>query len=197
MNQRNNHSDTKKTIFMVAAHLFAKKGFNGVSMREISEKSGVSKPMIYYYFENKEGIYKQLLETGLEHGEQIFKKIFDSDISFREKLKVIMEKRLLLTQKYPDFSRFFLLLTSATSKLPVFEEFDGRIQRQRQMFKRLIEEGIKSGEFGPRVNPQIAIDILGAVMVYYVRKFLDTQNTELPEKTSGEVIDLLFRGLNE
>ena len=59
--------DTRKKIFTVAARLFADKGYNAVSMREISEQSGLSKPTIYYYFGSKEGIYKELVTTGVSH----------------------------------------------------------------------------------------------------------------------------------
>ncbi len=190
-------TDTKNKIFLVAAHLFAEKGYNGVSMREISEQSGVSKPMIYYYFENKEGIYKQLLETGLNHGGEIIKQALNKEISFRDKLKIIMQKRLTLTQIYPDFSRFFLLLNTSSTKLPLTKEFEEKIETHRNLFKKLIQEGIDSGEFGPGVDPSLAIDIIGAVLIHYVRKYLNNDDMKSPEEISDEVIELLFRGLNE
>ena len=40
-----------------AARVFAEHGFSGASLREISERSGVSKPVIYYHFGSKEGLY--------------------------------------------------------------------------------------------------------------------------------------------
>jgi AcrR family transcriptional regulator len=73
-------SDTKTKIFLAAAHLFSQKGYNGVSMREISEKSGVSKPTIYYYFGNKEGIYFELLQTGHEYASKNVRKLIDMEM---------------------------------------------------------------------------------------------------------------------
>ena len=61
---------TRERIFLSAAQLFSAKGYNGVSMRELAEHSGLSKPAIYYYFGNKEGIYSQLIGAGLAHGEE-------------------------------------------------------------------------------------------------------------------------------
>lgn len=40
-----------------AARLFAERGFNRVSMDEIAEASGITKPMLYAYFKSKEGLY--------------------------------------------------------------------------------------------------------------------------------------------
>jgi len=54
---------SKARIFREAVSLFSQKGYNGVSMRELSERTGLSKPTIYYHFGSKEGIYKTLMET--------------------------------------------------------------------------------------------------------------------------------------
>ena len=45
-----------------AARLFAERGFNGVSMDEIAEASGITKPMLYAYFKSKEGLYVACIE---------------------------------------------------------------------------------------------------------------------------------------
>ncbi|MEJ2050834.1 MAG: TetR/AcrR family transcriptional regulator, partial [Calditrichota bacterium] len=82
MNQTGLLSDRKSTrekIFIAAAKLFAERGYNGVSMRELSESTGLSKPTIYYYFGNKEGIYTALVETGLHYGQEVFQKIAEQD----------------------------------------------------------------------------------------------------------------------
>ena len=41
-------------ILQAAVRLFARKGYEATSTREIVEAAGVTKPMIYYYFKNKE-----------------------------------------------------------------------------------------------------------------------------------------------
>ncbi len=47
---------TKKAILRVAARLFATRGFEATSVREIVEAAGVTKPTLYYYFGSKEGL---------------------------------------------------------------------------------------------------------------------------------------------
>lgn len=41
----------------VAGRSFAARGFHAVSMDEIAEQAGISKPMLYHYFGSKEGLY--------------------------------------------------------------------------------------------------------------------------------------------
>ncbi len=51
----------KLGILNAARTLFAKKGFEAVSVREIAKESSQNISMISYYFGSKEGLYKYIL----------------------------------------------------------------------------------------------------------------------------------------
>ena len=57
---------TKERILNVAIDLFAVKGFDAVSLREIAEAAGVRKASLYYYFTTKDEILEQILEYVME-----------------------------------------------------------------------------------------------------------------------------------
>ena len=44
-----------------AAELFAKRGYDAVSVREIVDAVGVSKPVLYYHWKNKEGVARAII----------------------------------------------------------------------------------------------------------------------------------------
>lgn len=48
-------------LLSAAREMFARKGYNGTTVREIVVAVGVTKPVLYYYFRNKEGLYLELL----------------------------------------------------------------------------------------------------------------------------------------
>jgi TetR/AcrR family transcriptional regulator len=48
-----------------AAKLFAERGYDATSVREIVEAAGVAKPTLYYYFRSKEGLAQALLAVPL------------------------------------------------------------------------------------------------------------------------------------
>ena len=54
------------TILSAALGLFAAKGYDATSVREIAEVAKVAKPMIYYYFGSKEGLLARLLEERMK-----------------------------------------------------------------------------------------------------------------------------------
>lgn len=55
-------SKTRRKLFERAAELFAARGYDAVSVREIVEACGVTKPALYYHFESKEGLARALIE---------------------------------------------------------------------------------------------------------------------------------------
>jgi AcrR family transcriptional regulator len=49
--------ERERQMLAVAGAAFASRGFHAVSMDEIAEQAGISKPMLYHYFGSKEGLY--------------------------------------------------------------------------------------------------------------------------------------------
>ena len=50
-------ADTVETILDAAEQVFGTHGFDGTSMRLISEEAGVTQSLLHYHFANKEGLY--------------------------------------------------------------------------------------------------------------------------------------------
>lgn len=59
-------TDVAASLLEAARGLFAERGFNEVSTREIARAAGVNPAMIHYYFGDKEGLYKAMLERVFE-----------------------------------------------------------------------------------------------------------------------------------
>lgn len=57
---------TKDKIFDAAASLFSRKGYNGVSMREIAREVGIKESSIYNHYKNKEEILSSLFDYLVE-----------------------------------------------------------------------------------------------------------------------------------
>jgi AcrR family transcriptional regulator len=51
----------EQQMLAVATEVFAARGFHAAPMDEIAERAGVSKPMVYAYFESKEGLWRSCL----------------------------------------------------------------------------------------------------------------------------------------
>jgi AcrR family transcriptional regulator len=189
--------NTKDIIFATAAQLFAQKGYDGVSMREISEQSGVTKPTIYYYFGSKEGIYEELIETGMQYVISSFERIVDSDASAKGKLVMMTKTFFQLTIDAPEFSKFFMTIVTPFSDNAILEKFYNKLRHQGNAIMTVIEQGIESGEFGVSAKPELATQIIGGVWQHFIWIQLASKKKVLTDQLAEEIIEILFKGLNE
>jgi AcrR family transcriptional regulator len=54
--------DTRAEILDVSAELFAERGYDATSLREIAERLGITKAALYYHFRSKDEILRALVE---------------------------------------------------------------------------------------------------------------------------------------
>jgi AcrR family transcriptional regulator len=59
---RTPRAERKEQMIQAASGLFAEHGFGGVSMDDIAQASGITKPMLYAYFDSKEGLFAACAE---------------------------------------------------------------------------------------------------------------------------------------
>ena len=52
----------KQTILDKSMELFSAKGYEGVSVSELTEAAGITKPTLYYYFGSKEGVFEAVCQ---------------------------------------------------------------------------------------------------------------------------------------
>ncbi len=57
--------DTRQRIIDVAAKLFAERGFDGTSVRDIATEMGIANPSIYHHFKSKADLLTELLTEPL------------------------------------------------------------------------------------------------------------------------------------
>lgn len=57
--------NTRARIQTEAARLFVASGYHGVSMREVAEAVGVTKPALYHHFADKESLFLAMLDGAL------------------------------------------------------------------------------------------------------------------------------------
>ncbi|WEK55539.1 MAG: TetR/AcrR family transcriptional regulator [Candidatus Cohnella colombiensis] len=64
--QEQRSEETKRSILQAAGELFASRGYDGVTMREIAKEAKCSHTTIYIYFKDKEALLQQLALPSIE-----------------------------------------------------------------------------------------------------------------------------------
>ena len=69
--KKNHEPGVRKMLFLAGINLFSEKGYASTSVREIVSVAGVTKPVLYYYFQSKEGLFRAILDWAAEEQEII------------------------------------------------------------------------------------------------------------------------------
>ena len=96
--------NSKQKILNSATKLFANKGFDAVSVREICKDAGVNLCMISYYFGGKKELYKAIIDNLIEKQTQYANTFLDLSIEPKTLAKQEqIDLLLLILDKFVDF----------------------------------------------------------------------------------------------
>lgn len=141
-------SKTRDKILEAAIKLFAEKGFNGTTTKEIAEKAGVNEALIFRYFSTKRDLYGAIIERKIKEDPKIelpletFKGTKDDWLIF----KSLGARMFECVEKDPSFLR--LLHFSALEGHELSDMFlDTYVQHLRTLLSDYIDERISDGAF--------------------------------------------------
>ncbi|MGD9043715.1 MAG: TetR/AcrR family transcriptional regulator [Desulfobacterales bacterium] len=84
--------NARERLLETAISMFADKGYAGTSVREIVEEAGVSKPVLYYYFQSKEGLFLAILEMAENLQTELLARVLESDGNLLERLLLLYRR---------------------------------------------------------------------------------------------------------
>jgi TetR/AcrR family transcriptional regulator len=84
--------NARERLLETAIGLFAEKGYAGTSVREIVERAGVSKPVLYYYFQSKEGLFLAILDMAENLQKQLLSEILESEGNALDRLLILYRR---------------------------------------------------------------------------------------------------------
>lgn len=152
------HEGKKHELIRAGLELFAAKGFDGVSVRDIAKAAGVSEAALYKHFKGKEDLALYLFDAIIKEYSERLLKVQEQTISAVDKLCKIVEITYDLYQIYPAEIRFALL-----SQYHFWDSLHSDI-KPHFIMKTILEEGMASGEI-PTQTVYFWITIYSGVML--------------------------------
>ena len=163
--KRTLESDSRQQILDVALRLFAHKGYAAATVREIVDTVGITAPSLYYYFGNKEGLYMELMQTHCARIDQALESHMHTSSSAKERLKDLVDKIFLHVANDRDFFRLMFTIYYGPSQGAPYCDFISYHAKFHAAIKKIIEEGIASGEFQTGNSGYMAWVIRGVVQL--------------------------------
>lgn len=115
---RSEDNESAGQIARAAARLFARRGFEATSTREIVEEAGVAKPTLYYHFGSKEGLARALLIDPLARLLDRSREIAGEGSEPSLMMERFLEAHFDYCREDPDRARFFFAAAFAPPEGP-------------------------------------------------------------------------------
>jgi len=180
----------RKEIFSASVHLFIEKGFTETTMREIATAAGIGKSTLYDYYQSKDEILTSYYENELRRITERAQKISQKDLSNIDKLSEIMYMHLEYLMENKDY---FWKLSIESQRLSA--ESQEKIQKKRHfyqdMLQTIIEEGIRSGEFGS-INATLAARSIFTLLSIAA---FTSRPTGTPQEMLNDILAIFFEGI--
>lgn len=158
-------SDARERLLSGATELFASKGYAATTVREIVERAGVTKPVLYYYFRSKEGIYLELMREPFGRFDAAVGEAVRACAPARERLFRLCLAVYDIFRGNIDAARVMYSIYYGPPQGAPFIDFDAYHRRFQEAVLRVLREGIRGGEFR-RVDPDDAMwAVIGALNV--------------------------------
>ena len=159
-------------ILSVAEKLFAEKGFDGTSVRDISKIADINVAMISYYFGSKEKLLESLILFRVQDLKIKIENLFNEDLDPFEKIEKFIE---FYIQKI-DSNRYMYKIMHfeiASKKRGMDLEGFHEIKKSNLIsLTKIIEQGQAKNVFKKNINiPLITPTILGTYFHFYTNKY--------------------------
>lgn len=192
------YSEKQLQIMETAENLFAEKGFNGTSVRDIAEKAQVNLAMVSYYFGSKE----KLLEALFDHrGESVKVKletiIERADLTAMQRVHLLIDNYIEKIMSQQCFHRILAreqVLNNAPATADLILQMK---KRNLELIGRLIQDGQKKGEFRKNIDiPLMMTTMIGTAHSLITTKHYYRELNKLQDLSEDEFEKLLRKKLS-
>jgi AcrR family transcriptional regulator len=177
-----------------ATALFNRKGYSATTVREIVADAGVTKPVLYYYFRNKEGIFLDLMREAWAHFESLLDAVAEGPGSARQRLVRLADRTFALFMEHIGVARLMYAVYYGPPQGAPFFDFDRFHQRFQSSVRRMVEEGIRAGEFRRGNADDMTWAFIGAVNVAMELQLCHPERG-LGAEGLARVLDVIFTGM--
>ncbi len=144
--------EMRNTILQKSLLYFARNGFAGTKISDLSRNIGIAQGTIYVYFESKEELFREILKLA-DNSQMLkqMKKLTNMPISAAKKLRILSETVMKRLEEEEDFAAMIALSTQmllekdqASSEGTIYQTelygYTAKLIEQGQREKTMVEE---------------------------------------------------------
>ncbi len=195
-------NDTRAAILAAARRVFARRGLDGASVREVANAAKVNNAMIYYHFSDKFELYRAVLSDSFKVFDLIWEnRIFSTKSTAREKIQKFVEELIRFHQANQELRRILSMEFACCGKNIEWLARNFYTRSYRKL-ANILHDGERNGEL-KKVDTSFAVaTLVGMVFHSFILKpiaeYVTGRELDLSIKRFGAfVTEMFFDGLGE
>ena len=156
-----------ETIKKAAMELFARNGYHSTSISQIAREAGVSKGLLYNYFESKEAVLHDIIMEAVEMGEEMMGQLLSSPGDAKEQLQAMTEVTFEIVQK--DL-HYWKLMTALAFQTDVLASLMPELKKkQEELVEAMTDLFRRLGAKQPKLEALYYGAVLDGIMLHYMQ----------------------------
>lgn len=188
-------SNRREEILKVAATLFANKGYESTSIREIGDAAGILSGSLYHHFKSKEEMLHDLLRPFVNRFVPLYEKVVAEGGEISETLRKLIDAGLRASVEHSAELTVIMHERKFLNRNPDFSYVNEVMQEVERIWYGVLQEGVRAGVFRKGLEMNLVLrtimDLIFSTVSWYVP---DSSRYRLNQIVDNQVA-LLFNGL--
>lgn len=165
-------TDKQLQLIETAEILFAAKGFDGTSVRDIADAAGINVAMISYYFGSKEKLMEAIFDYKIGQVQMRVEALLKDDLlTSIEKINILVDEHIERVMKSQQFYRILICEQVSKKNASIMEKIKQLKVENAVLITELVKEGQKKGQFKKKVDVVLMLNtMIGTVWQTLITK---------------------------
>jgi AcrR family transcriptional regulator len=182
-------------LLEAAVRLFAHKGYPATSTREIVEAAGVTKPMLYYYFQSKEGLLAAAIAHFLDAFHERLRDVVARPLPAYEQLVELVWAHLDFCQEHKPLARLFYALYFGPDDQKGLIDLDKYTQQGHELLMQGVAQALSARLVRGDCEAELGMALHGMINIWVMAAL--TGDAQLDHSLAQRIVDDLLRGFKK
>ena len=188
-------TERQKEIIEVAFKLISEKGIQGLTIKNLAKRIGITEPAIYRHYDSKIDILIAILEFFSNNTEQIFKNVLTNDDKAIDKIEHLFIKHFTSFSATPSLVSVIFSEEIFRNEPILIDKISEVIDKNDRILTTIIISGQKNGEIRTDIKAKhLSVIIMGSLRLFVKKWQFSAYSYNLPKegKIFFESIKLLI-----
>ncbi len=188
--------ETRDRILVEAERVFRAYGYAKTTVADIAKACGMSPANVYRFYESKAAINEAITALILKRQEDLALAIAAERRPASQRLKkLIVEMHRFTCEQYINESQVHEIVAKAMDEQ--WSVIDAHIERLRLLYRAVIDDGVRAGEFANKDVEQRGNCVFNAIMPFCHPQMVAEKFSEDDGEQAGQMADFLIEALKK